>query len=436
MIDDVRTTEVSPPLASPATWLQREKERLRAEHPRLDRAVRAVWARPAGVLLPLAFVVLGCLGAVIPHGDARWFRRAGASMLTPSVWDVFAEAGLQIGPAYLLLLGLASLAVRLMHLPELFVLAGAQAALVTWLALVTARRVALHAGARHLPVQWAVGTCLVLGGLLAESIGNGHPEEIVLGLLFVLTALAAVQGHGVRVGVLVALATGLKLWGVLGSPVALLGRNLRQVLVAGTVALALTALTYLPFHLWGEVNTFSFSWGVAGSSPLGRLAALGMSDWALRVVQGAACVVVGCVVSLRRHGSPLTAVLCILCARLLLDPLRLTYYSGPVVVVALLWAWTSGSPAVRRWRLAATAFVPLLVVLPYLISRAVVMDVSSLLLVALPVAVLWIERRTRGPAVPVQTHVDQAAHRVGSAEVHETARAGETAPADAGLSSQ
>ena len=377
-------------------WLEREKSLLVAEHPAVDRLVRWAWARPAALLLPLAFVVIGSLGAVIPDGDAGWFREAGRGMLGPNFWNVFIQPGLQIGPLYLLALGGAAAAVDAVGLPVLFTLAALQAVLVTWLGLVTARRFANHTGARALSAQWALGLALVLGGLLAESIGNGHPEEIALGLLLANAALDAGRGRRGSVGLLVGLAAGFKLWGILGIPVVLVGRRQRAVWVRGLLAGAVVLLCYAPFFVWGEVNTFRFTWGMSNAgSTLAQLGSwLGASDWTLRVIQGAAAMLVGCAVAVRRSGSGLTIVICVIAARLLLDPLMMSYYPGPLVVLVLLWVWTNPGTCASWWRFAVLAAVPVVVLVPYLIPLQAIKGMWTVAMIVVPLAIVRTERRS------------------------------------------
>lgn len=389
----------------PGWWLTRELAELARSHPRLHRVLHRVWQHPA-VLVPLAAVALGVLGAATPDGDAAWFRSAGLGMVGPGFWDVFADPGLQIGVLVLLPVGLLTAAARALGLSDLLLVAAAQGALVTWVALGTARRVTRVTGAPALPAQWAVGSVLALGGLLADAVGTGHAEEILIGLLLVLAAGAAADGRGAAVGGLLGVAAGLKLWGVLGAPVALVGRRPRVVVGAAVVACAVTAVCYVPFFVRGEVNTFEFTWLMSNRTGLRELVGPGPSDWALRVAQGAAAFVVGCCVALRRSGSPLTVVLCVVSTRLLLDPLMLPYYLGPLVVVGLLWAWSSRDDVVRRAAPAATALVPVLVVFPYLVDTPVVQLVYLVLMVLVPACALVGDRRaargipahTAGPA--------------------------------------
>ncbi|MBX9245868.1 DUF2029 domain-containing protein [Actinotalea ferrariae] len=378
-------------------WVSREMAALDARRPALARALRWTWRHPTAVLVTLAVVVPGLLGANIPGGDAAWFRRAGLSMLGPDFWQVFVEPGLQVGPLYLLFLGCLTWVVGALGLPVLFTVAAVQCGLLTWLAVGTARRAARAAGVagrRGAAVPWAVGLPVVLGGPLAEAVGNGHPEEILVGLVLVEAALLAAAGRRVLPGVLVGVAAGVKLWGVLGAPLLLLGRRLPDV-VARCAAAALVVLAcYVPFFLLGEVNTFEFRWGVSAGSTLALLGSwVPASGWVARVVQGLAAGLAGSAVALHRRSTPLAAVVVVVSVRLLLDPLRLTYYSGPLIVVVLLWLWTS-APVSSRSRLVLTLLTPAVVLVPYFLPAMVNGVISTLVLVAVPVGVVLLERRT------------------------------------------
>lgn len=383
----------APPTHPRATWWAGEVAALRVAHPRLHHVLRAVWRHPGRTLVPVAAVVVGVLGTATPDGDAGWFRRAGLSMIGPGFWDVFADPGLQVGALLLLPVGLVAAAARALSLPELFAVAASQAAFVTWFALVTTRRATAVTGAAHLPAQWAVGTVLALGGLLADAVASGHPEEILVALLLVHAACAALASRGVVAGALVGVAAGLKLWGLLGFPVGLLGRSRRVLVTVAVVAAGVVVACYLPFVALGEVRTFEFEWALAQRPGLRVLVGPGPSDWTLRLLQGACCVLTGALVALRRHGSPVTVVLCVVATRLLLDPLLFGYYLGPLVTVALIWAWSRRGAGTTRLALAATLLVPLHVVVPFLLSVPAVFRLYGVLMVAVPALALALDRR-------------------------------------------
>lgn len=375
----------------PSTWLARESSRLADRRPRAHRLLLQTWGRPALVLVPLAALVCGLIGTSVPGGDPAWFARAGRSMLGPGIWDVFADPGLQIGPAYLLGTGLVVATLDSLALPRLFLLGALQGAGLTWLALRTVRT--FVPARRALAACWAVGSALVLGGLLAEAVGAGHPEDILLVLLLASASHAVSRGARVRAGVLLALAAALKLWGVLGVPVLLVRRRPADVLLGGAVAALGVLVAYVPFAVWGEVSTFEFHWSVSPDSTLGLLAPdLQPPGWSLRLLQGGAAVVAGALAACRRHGSALGVVVVVVAVRLLLDPLRLTYYPGALLVALLVWLWSSDTSLARRLRVPTTLATPVLVLGPYLVLGPAGAVVSTALLVGVPVLVLVAER--------------------------------------------
>jgi hypothetical protein len=355
--------------------------------------------RPVPVLVVLAgFVGLVC-GWRTPDADQARFRAAAELMLGPGFFDVFADPWIQVGPLFLLPLGALSLALGALGLPDAGVtgaVAGAEAAFLVWLVLLVVRR----ASREHAPLlaQWVVGGVVVLGGLLAEVMLSDHPEELAVGLLLALAGLSATRGQAVAAGLLVAAATGLKQWGPLGGGVLLRTGSVGAVLRAVTACGVGTVLLYLPFRLFGQMSTFELQWVVSEGSLVGRIAGgLDASGWTTRLVQGALAGVVGAGVAMRRHGSVLVVVICAISVRLLLDPLRLTYYWMPLVVLLLVWAWTTQVAVVRRWRVVATACAPVAPIVPYLLPQGLWWAAGDMVTVAIPVLCLLAEsRRLRG----------------------------------------
>lgn len=384
--------------------LGRELDGLVVTHPRLGAAVVATSRRPEAMTIALGVVTAVGFAAVVPGGDARLFRAAGAGMLGPRFFDVFAAADLQIGPVYLAALGVAAKALDMLGSAQLTrtVLAGAQAALVLVLALRLVRRLAHRSGAPDLAARWAVGLLLAVGGFVAEATGNGHPEELMVGLLLAHAALWAADDRTGLAGLVLGLAGGIKQWAVLGGGALLQGRRRRGVLVAVGVTLVVLAVLYAPFFVFGTVHTYDFQWGFSSGSVLGRLEARwGLTDWAMRLVQGALAGLAGAWVALRRRHSPLVPVIVAITVRLLLDPLRLTYYSGPLVALVAAWAWTTSAPRVVRWRLPLTVLAPVTVVAPYLVPRDTAWLGGTVLLVLTLVAVLATRESVPAPTEAV-----------------------------------
>jgi hypothetical protein len=381
----------------------REVDAVALTRPALAGTLRATWRHPTAVTAGLAVVTAGAFAAVVPGGDAELFRDAGAGMLGPRLLDAFANPALQIGPLYLSVLGALTRVLDLAGSPLVtrVALAALQAALVVWCALGLVRRCARRNHVPHLPASWAVGLLLAVGGFVAEAIGNGHPEEILVGLLLAHAALWAAEGRGAVAGLVLGLAGGLKQWAAFGAAVLLLGRRWRVVVLGAGVAVLVVVLLYGPFFAFGSVGTYGYRWAFDTRSVLGRLGAeWGLSDWGMRLIQGAAAGAAGAWAAWRRRHDPLVPVVVAIAVRLLLDPLRLTYYSGPLVAVLAAWAWTSTAPAVVRWRMPLTLMAPLTVVVPYLLPPDATWTAGTLLLVVGVAAVLAAGSRTGRPARP------------------------------------
>lgn len=387
-------------------WVTRELRTLHENRPGTYSRLEGTWRHPERVVVPLAALVCAGLAAVIPGGDAGLFRSAGESMFGPGAFDVFTNGGLQIGPTYLLALGGAATMLDAIGSPTLTrtLLGALQGGLIVWLAMWTVRRTGRLLGRDLLAGRWAVGLVLALGGFAAEAIANGHPEEILLGLLLANAALSASQRRAGNAGALLGLAVSVKVWAAFGAGVLLLSRRWRSVVIGGATAAALAALAYGPFLLLGTVNTFHFSWGIARSSSLlGHLgAAWGATDWQLRLVQGAAAAGAGLIAARRRPEAPFGPVMASIAVRLLLDPMRLSYYNGPLATVALVWLWTFAPPRLARLRLAATLAAPSLVLLPYLISPPLTWWAGTGLLLALLGVVATVGRGDKRPAAEVR----------------------------------
>lgn len=375
-------------------WWHRESAALAGHRGPVADVVRVLATRPAAVLLPLAAIGPGLFGAAIPDGDAAWFRDAGRSMLSSEVLDVFADPGLQIGPLYLLVVGLLTVATQALGLPVLFTVAAVQSTALAGYALYLSGAWARELGADPLRARWGVVTPLVVLGPLAESIGNGHPEELLLGLMLGHLVLLVRGGRADAAGLMLGLMVGLKLWGVLAAPVVLLARRWRAVVVAGAWTVVLAAVLYAPFFLWGEVNTFDFSWG-RGLAPFGvELSGALLEGWGFRVLQAGLVVLLAALVAWRRPGTGLGVALTVVTVRIVLDPLLQMYYTIPAVVLGLLFAWTAPA-ATRRWAAWSWPLVACAMLVPYLLDRAPRVALTHTALVVLTVAVV---RRDRSRA--------------------------------------
>ncbi|NUU17664.1 hypothetical protein HP550_10440 [Cellulomonas humilata] len=381
-----------------ARWA-RERALLVHDRPRLARAAQWVWDRP-WTSWPVAFVCFGVLGAGSTDSDAALFLEAGRSMLGPGILDVFADPALQMGPLDLVLVGGVALTADAVGISAAFLVAAVQAVLVLALAQAVAARAARRAGTDPLAVRWLVTAVLLGSGVMAEATLMGHLEELALGLLLALAAFEAADGRRWSVGVLLGLAIGTKLWAVLGMPLVLLGRRWPTAMARAVLAVAIGLGLYAPFALWGDLRTFDFAWTVSSTSTVALVAgSLATSGWALRVAQTAVVGLIGAVLALRPRVDPLAVVVAILAARLLLDPLRLPYYPGPLLVVLVLWTWTSTSRTTRRWRIPVLVASPLVALAPYALTETVQAVVGTVVLVGVLVLAVRVGLAKREVAV-------------------------------------
>jgi hypothetical protein len=276
-------------------------------------------------LSPLAAAVATLHQGLYVNGDSHLFIDAGRTLLSSHWNQAFASSTVQAGPLQLALFGSvgrwhAALALVLTMGTTLLVVAAARAA-----------------GVKSSVLLCAVGLLAVATGLSAVGVG-GHPADAVIPLVWILAAAEARRRHAWKAGLLIGLAVGLETWAILG--VAVLARAPRKrdafagAVVAGATALALFA----PFILGGHFEMSKFHWYVSSPSPMSMLVPEGTPfGWSLRLVQAAiaVCAGVGVVRVLRHSPHALWAApLAIVVARLLLDPLLLSYYlAGPKALV-------------------------------------------------------------------------------------------------------
>lgn len=352
--------------------------------------ISAVAERPTAAAMTLAALTGALVAPLAAGGDAHTFQLAEDQLLSSHGWDIFSNPYLQVGPTYLLLLGLLHLVAGFLHLPASVVAGAVQSLLVTWLALRCVRS-AWPVVAERPTAAWAVGLALVTGGPLTEALLNGHPEELATGLLLVLAGQQALER---RSFLPVALAGTSKLWGLLGVVVLLVGAHWTvaglRLFVARVGGLGLlVALAYVPFFLFGDVETFREVWLCDRYSPLGLLTGyVGPAPFAPRLGQMALSVAVGTAFVARRS-RPELVVLGVVCVRLLTDPLRQSYYWAELLLLVLVVAWSSTSSCGPRLRLAVAVAAPVVVVAPYLLPEVVTGWAHTLVTTALLAAAGW-----------------------------------------------
>lgn len=357
--DGPRWAAFEVPRRRAAQWWVDEAEELT---PRRKATLAWVLAHPEAVVVPATTLVMAAFAVAYGGGDDAAFRHAGEAMVGPRILDTFGNAWLQIGPFYLVAVGLLGRLVEPWAGGRAtdILLASLQGALVVWLAMGTTGRLARFNGRPTVLARWAVGSTLAVGGAVALSLEWGHPEELLLGLLLVEVGLLVGRGRHAWAGALLGVSVGVKAWGAIGVGALLGARRYRGVLVAGATAALVVAAAYLPFVLFGAFRTTEHVWGFGTSTALGWVAArTGMSEWALRAGEGVLVGAVGAAVARRRWSSPAVLALLVITLRLLLDPAPRPYFVCPAIAVALVWVWTSGSRGARRWRAPITILSPL-----------------------------------------------------------------------------
>jgi hypothetical protein len=301
--------------------------------------------------LPLAAAALAAALGTRDPADLPYFAHAARTLLSADWADAFADPSLQVGPLQLLVVGVGD---RIGGMGFLDYLLGLG---LTALAVFTLGRLLRDRPHRSL-FQCVGGLALVALGITAEAYSYGHPAQVAIPLLWILAAIDAREGKTVRAGALLGLAAGFEVWGVLGAPVLLLAGSAR-LLVRGLAAqVALTALLFGPFVLFGDFRMFDYSWRVEGWTLVRVLVPAGSEfPWSLRLLQGACALGVGVALALtlRRTDRALWAVpLGIVAVRVLLDPTLYSWYWLALETLALVGAAELATSLRTRWSLPQT----------------------------------------------------------------------------------
>ena len=281
-------------------------------------------------------------------GDGSMFVGAGRTLLSADWSRAFSKPNIQVGPLQLALFG---------SLGRSNVALAVVLAAVTALLLVAAARAA---GVRNPALLGGVGLLAVAVGFTRVGYEVGHPADAVLPLIWILAAADARRGRFVRAGLLVGLSAGIETWGILGVAVLALAPRHRETALGALAAGAVSAALFLPFVLAGHFSMGAYHWLVAGPAPLSLIVHSGTAvGWPLRLAQGAFAVAAGVAAArlLRRSPQALWVVpLAVVGARLLLDPVLLSYYlaalQGPIFVGAALL----GSKAIVLRRVRRESF--------------------------------------------------------------------------------
>jgi hypothetical protein len=205
------------------------------------------------------------------------------------------------------------------------------------------------------------GLLAVVTGLTTIGFAAGHPADALLPLIWILAAADARRGHAYRAGLLVGLCAGPETWGILGVAVLAFAPRRREAAIGTVVAGATAAALFLPFLLGGHFAMFSLEGHVRPPAPISLFVCAGTSyGWPLRLAQGVFAVGAGVAVARLLRNSPhglWAAPLAIVLARLLLDPLLLSYYVAALKRPVFVGAAVAASLLLKRGAESRTAAV-------------------------------------------------------------------------------
>lgn len=314
----------------------------------------------------IAAVVAGGAGVFDSYSglyptDLATFLRAGRLLLSGEWSNVFANPEVQVGPLYLAGWGVVRSVATVAAVDPRTLLGVVVEVIVVLGTMLVVRTVT----ERNPVAESAAGVVALGSGMAWVAYISGHVEEFIVGGLLLLAGRAAYTDRAEMAGVWVGLAGTLKLWGFLGIPLVLLARRReRGVLLVVLIA----AVAFLPFWVFGEVNTFEFRWAVSSLLLVGLVG--DRFTWLHRAIQAGLTVGVGVFVALRGRflGARIVWVLplIIVTTRIVLDPVPQYYFWLPFDLLAI--AGVADLCRGRSWRdlTVLGGFVYALIVFRYL----------------------------------------------------------------------
>jgi hypothetical protein len=299
-------------------------------------------------LVPLGASALVAEFGTRDPADLPYFAHAARTLLSSRWADTFADPSLQVGPLQLVVVGVCD---RIGGLD--FMAYALEIGLAALLVLVVGRL--LQGRPHRAAFQALAGLAAVMLGVTAEAYSYGHPAQVAVPLLWVLAALDARDGRTIRSGAWLGLSAGLELWGVLGAPVLLLAPVFRRAFGGFAAQVVVTGALYLPFVLGGDFRMFDYRWKVEGWTLVRFIVPAGSDfPWELRLVQGAAALIVGGALALalrRTERAVWTVPLGIVAVRVLLDPTLYSWYWLGLETLALVGAVELVTSLRTRWPL-------------------------------------------------------------------------------------
>ncbi|MBB2944223.1 hypothetical protein FB565_003952 [Actinoplanes lutulentus] len=188
------------------------------------------------------------------------------------------------------------------------------------------------------PRREAITGLLALLWIALPVVGDGHPAELVVPVLWAYAMVLGKSRRRVAAGTVLGVAVAIAPWAVLGFPCLLAAGPLRLVVRVAGLGGIVGVAAYLPFVAGGHFGMFGHVWPVAEGT-LAAFAGLDQVTWAVRLVQ-AVVVAGGCGLVAWRFrektiviaGAPAAAVL----LRVATDSVELRYYWGPVAVTTVM----------------------------------------------------------------------------------------------------
>lgn len=307
-------------------------------------------------------VVNGALDGADGSGGTDFFSFVDAARrLTSSRWaSTFDDPSIQVGPLALMWPAVTGWVADVTGLSHPTIVAISIYLVFSLGAALVVRIVARARNGESSPLsELAAGVAAIVAGFCWVAVSSGQPFDAVIGVMWVITAVAATRDRPLAAGALLGAACLVKLVAILGIPLLLLLPSWRRRLTAaGWVAVVIGA-GLLPFLLFGDVATFDHVWRVTTGSPLSLLVVEGTEfPWQLRALQAAVAVTGGAAaVALTRRSPDViwVAPLAIAILRLATDPVSYDYYWLAPAAVAVIGVASMAPMVDMRTRVALAA---------------------------------------------------------------------------------
>lgn len=302
----------------------------------LATAVRRRW-----LILTCVASLHGVVGSLQPRDlqDARLFAAAGRDLLSMRWQEVYADPLVQAGPVQLLFSGIVGTISQVARIDLRFPLSViVEVAVALSVAMVAGRMARRRGNDPHL-AELASGLAATLLAFGWMAYGSGQQAEVFIPLLWIIAMHESERGRHMRAAVLLGVAGGIKLWGILGVPIVLSGRDLRRSVVSAATASGIIIATYLPFLVLGS-RMFGFEWLAFPDAPVAAM--VGSRDgftWGWRLAQGlvvASLASTFVVLGRGRMAADWATVVVVTTLRIFLDPVFWYWYWLPVAIAALL----------------------------------------------------------------------------------------------------